>query len=133
MALRIGSYCLLLQVFDMPTSLAFYRDTLGFNVADDVPLDGRCDFAMLDLHGSGLMLNTAYESEERPSEPVQSRRAAHSDTALFFDCTDVDSAFAHLRSLGINVTPPVVRDYGMKQIYLKDPDGYEICLQERAV
>jgi hypothetical protein len=23
----------------------------------------------------------------------------------------------------------VITDYGMKQLYLKDPDGYEICLQ----
>jgi len=132
MALQIGGYCLLLQVFDMPTSIAFYRDTLGFNVADDVPLDGRCDFAMLDLHGNRLMLNTAYEADERPSEPLPTRCAAHSDTALFFDCADVDEAFTHLGSLGIDVSPPVVRDYGMKQIYLKDPDGYEICLQELA-
>jgi catechol 2,3-dioxygenase-like lactoylglutathione lyase family enzyme len=132
MALQIGGYCLLLQIFDMPTSIAFYRDTLGFNVASDVPSDGRCDWAMLDLNGSRLMLNTAYESDERPSERVPTRAAAHSDTALFFDCADVDGAFAHLGSLGVEVSQPVVRDYGMKQIYLKDPDGYEICLQERA-
>jgi hypothetical protein len=28
------------------------------------------------------------------------------------------------------VKPPVVTGYGMKQLYLKDPDGYEICLQQ---
>ena len=32
MSLRIGGFATLLQVFDMPTSLAFYRDVLGFDV-----------------------------------------------------------------------------------------------------
>lgn len=129
MTLRIGGFSPLLQVFDMPTSIAFYRDVLGFEVADDVPDDGKCDFAMLSLHGSELMLNTAYEADDRPPRPDPSRVAAHGDTALFFDCADVDAACVYLRSRGIGVADPVVRDYGMKQLYLADPDGYEICLQ----
>lgn len=131
MALRIGGYGLLLQVFDMPASIAFYRDVLGFTVASDVPPDGSCDFAMLELHGTELMLNTAYEAEDRPATPVASRRAAHSDTGLYFDCAEVDDACIQLRARGVDVSSPVVREYGMKQIYLKDPDGYEICLQQR--
>ena len=130
--LRIGGFSPLLQVFDMPTSIAFYRDVLGFSVASDVPDDGQCDFAMLTLHRTELMLNTAYEADRRPSEPDPSRVAAHGDTSLFFDCADVDAAFEQLRARGIAVAEPVVRDYGMKQLYLKDPDGYEICLQHPA-
>jgi catechol 2,3-dioxygenase-like lactoylglutathione lyase family enzyme len=45
------------------------------------------------------------------------------------DCADVDAACAYLRRKGIDVSEPVVRDYGMKQLYLNDPDGYEICFQ----
>jgi hypothetical protein len=30
--LRIGGFATLIQVFDMPTSLAFYRDVMGFEV-----------------------------------------------------------------------------------------------------
>jgi glyoxylase I family protein len=41
----------------------------------------------------------------------------------------VDAACAYLRSKGIDVSDPFVRDYGMKQLYFKDPDGYEICFQ----
>ena len=129
MTLRIGGFAPLLQVFDMPTSLAFYRDILGFEVASDVPEDGQCDFAMLRLHDSELMLNTAYEADERPPQADAGRIAAHGDTALFFDCADVDAAYAFLRERGVDATRPVVRDYGMKQVYFKDPDGYDICLQ----
>jgi catechol 2,3-dioxygenase-like lactoylglutathione lyase family enzyme len=119
----------LLQVFDMPAALAFYRDVLGFTVTSDVPENDQCDFVMLELDGTELMLNTAYEAGDRPPAPDSARVAAHRDTALFFGCADVDEAYAYLRSRGLEVDAPVVRDYGMKQVYLTDPDGYEICLQ----
>ena len=41
--LSIGGFATLIQVFDMPTSLAFYRDVPGFEVISDAPEDGRCD------------------------------------------------------------------------------------------
>lgn len=129
MSLRIGGFVTLLQVFDMPTSLAFYRDVLGFEVASDAPDDGMCDWVMLKRHESELMLNTAYEVDDRPPAPEPARIAAHADTALFFGCEDVDAAYAFLQQRGVAANAPVITDYGMKQLYLKDPDGYDICLQ----
>ncbi|HEX2446394.1 MAG TPA: VOC family protein [Vicinamibacterales bacterium] len=129
MELKIDGLCPLLQVFDMPTSLAFYRDVLGFTVVSRAPDTDDCDWALLRLNESGLMLNTAYEADDRPPAPDPSRVAAHRDTALFFDCADVDGAYAYLRGKGISASKPVVQGYGMKQVYLTDPDGYELCLQ----
>jgi len=128
--LRIGGFATLVQVFDMPTSLAFYRDVMGFDVISDAPEDGRCDWVWLKRGESELMLNTAYEADDRPPAPDPARVAAHADTSLYFGCDDVDAAYAHLRALGVGAKEPIVTDYGMKQIYLKDPDGYEICLQQ---
>jgi glyoxylase I family protein len=127
--LRIGGFTTLLQVFDMPASIEFYQDVLGFEVVSSVPDDLRCDFAMLSRSGTELMLNTAYEAHERPAARDPERTKAHGDTALYFDCADVDEARAFLLKRGVVVDDPIVRDYGMKQLYLKDPDGYEICLQ----
>lgn len=132
MSLSIGGFATLLQVFDMPTSLAFYRNVLGFTPVSDIPQDGQCDWAWLKLHDSELMLNTAYESDSRPSAPDPARIAAHGDTALFFGCEDVDAAYDHLKQLGVAAKPPVTTGYGMRQVYLDDPDGYNICLQHPA-
>jgi len=76
-----------------------------------------------------LMLNTAYEEDSRPPEPDRARIAAHDDTAIFFGCPDVDAAYAHLRSRAKNVKAPKVATYGMKQLYVRDPDGYNLCFQ----
>jgi uncharacterized glyoxalase superfamily protein PhnB len=55
--------------------------------------------------------------------------AAHNDTALFFGCEDLDGAYRHLRAHGLSVKEPAVAPYGMKQLYVTDPDGYGLCFQ----
>ena len=132
MALNVRGLAPLLQVYDMPTSVRFYRDVLGFEIVSTSPLLGedRFHWAWLRLGDVELMLNTAYEFDnDRPVEPDHARMAAHGDTGLFFGCPDVDAAYEELRGKGVTVKQPVVIGYGMKQLYLRDPDGYELCFQ----
>ena len=130
MTLRIGGFATLIQVFDMPTSLRFYRDVMGFTVISDAPEDGRCDWVWLKCGESELMLNTAYEADDRPESPDPARVSAHADVILYFDCEDVDAAYAYFRARGVAAKEPTVTFYGMKQVYLTDPDGYELCVQQ---
>ena len=134
MGIKVEGAAPLIQVFDMPRSVAFYRDVLGFEVVETSPPRGPDDFdwGMLRLEGIHLMLNTAYEADERPPEPDPYRVRAHGDTALFFSCPDVDAAYTQLRAKGLRLEPPSIAPYGMKQLHLADPDGYGICLQWRA-
>jgi catechol 2,3-dioxygenase-like lactoylglutathione lyase family enzyme len=118
-----------MQVFDMPTSVAFYRDVLGFSVVKQSGPGDDFDWGLLKLDGVELMLNTAYEREDRPAAPDRTRIAAHEDTTLFFSCRDVDAVYAQLRTKGVAVHEPTVAPYGMKQLYVKDPDGYLLCFQ----
>lgn len=131
MALKMQGMAPLVQVFDMPRSVAFYRDVLGFEVVTTSPPRGRDDFdwGLLRRDGIDLMLNTAYEMDDRPPRPDPTHVATHGDTAFYFGCPDVDAAYAELREKGVATQPPAVAPYGMKQLYLKDPDGYTICFQ----
>ena len=128
MPIKVEGVTTLIQVFDMPTSLAFYRDVLGFEIVMRSGPGDDFDWGFLRLDGAALMLNTAYEKETRPAKPDPSTMLAHNDTGFFFTA-DPDAAYEHLRSKGIEVLPPKVAPYGMKQLYLKDPDGYVICFQ----
>lgn len=97
MAIEIRGSAPLLQVFDMPTSVRFYRDLLGFAVAStDGRLAEECDWVLLRLGDVELMLNTAYEADERPAAPDPARIASHEDVCIFFDCPDVDLTYEHL-------------------------------------
>ncbi len=134
MALDVRGMCPLLQVFDMATSLKFYCDVLGFAIemTDANTVAPNHNWVLLRRDGIDLMLNTAYEYDKRPPAPDARRVAAHHDTGLFFGAPDVDAVYADLRAKGLDVKPPKVAPYGMKQLYLQDPDGYGICFQWRA-
>jgi glyoxylase I family protein len=131
MGIRVEGLAPLLQVFDMARSVAFYRDVLGFEVTATSPVRGPDDFdwCLLRLDGATVMLNTAYEEDQRPAQPDPARVDAHADTGLFFGCREVDAAYEYLRGKGVDLKPPTTAPYGMRQLYLNDPDGYVICFQ----
>lgn len=129
MALRIAGTVTLLQVFDMPTALHFYRDLLGFGVVQQSAPTDQCDWVWLRHGDAEVMLNTAYEAGLRPAVPDPERQRAHDDTTLFLGCPEVDAAYAYLRSQGIAASPPKTAPYGMRQVFLHDPDGFGLCLQ----
>lgn len=134
MAIDVRGVCTLVLVFDMPTSLKFYRDVLGFEVVgtSDDDAGDNVDWCHLRLGKTELMLNGMYEAGDRPPRPDKARSTAHSDTCLYFGCPDVDTAYRHLRAKGIAVKEPTVAAYGMKQLYVLDPDGYNLCFQWEA-
>jgi catechol 2,3-dioxygenase-like lactoylglutathione lyase family enzyme len=131
MPIAMQGLCPLIQLYDMPTSVRFYRDVLGFELFGSSPPRSLDDFdwCWLKRNGTELMLNTAYEHDSRPPAPDPSRVAAHEDICLYIGCPDVDAAYGHLRAQGIAIHEPKIAHYGMKQLYLKDPDGFTICFQ----
>ena len=133
MSIHLESGIPLFFVYDVPTAVAFYRDILGFEIVNiSKPFsEAKDDFGWC-LMRSGLvelMLNNAYENNIRPTEADASHLAAHRDTAIYFGCRDVDGAYTYLHSLGITAREPKVSYYGMKQLYVNDPDGYTLCFQ----
>lgn len=129
MGFDFGGLSPLLQVFDMPASLRFYRDALGFEVTSSSGPGDEADWVWLRRGNVDLMLNTAYDAGARPAEPDARRVEAHGDTAMYFSCREPEAAYEHLRASGVDVRPPTVAPYGMRQLYVTDPDGYVLCFQ----
>ena len=131
MSIEVGGVLTLIQVFDMPTPVRFYRDVLGFEIIQTTtPREGdQFDWGLLRLNDTELMLNTAYEQDDRPAAPDPARIEAHRDTCLYFSCPDVDGAYRHLQAHGVETEGPKIVPWGSKQLYLHDPDGYTLCFQ----
>jgi len=125
----------LIQVFDMPTSLAFYRDKLGFEVVSASPVvdtpEGKFSNWMWLRSGSvDLMLNTAYDSGERPGAPDAFRMASHGDTGMYIGCPDLDETYATFTRAGLKIDPPTMSSYGLRQFSLRDPDNFQLVFQQ---
>ena len=129
MPIKITSIAPLIQVFDMPKSVAFYRDVLGFELVATSEPGPHFDWAMLKHGGATIMLNTKYERDQRPPQPEPP--AGRDDFTLYFGCADVDAAYAELRGK-CDVDPPVTMHYGMRQLNVRDPDGFHLCFQHPA-
>ena len=132
MGIEIKGLTPLLQVFNMPRALAFYRDVLGFEVVSDSGNGDDSSWVWLRLNGADLMLNDQYEPGQVPDAPPAERVRWHGDTCLYFGCPDPDAAYEYLRSKGVDLKPPKTAPYGMRQLVVKDPDNYDLCFQCRA-
>ena len=119
----------MIQVFDMPASIRFYRDVLGFAVVTASGPVPQCSWALLRRNADEIMLNTQFEDDDRPPAPESARQAAHKDTCFYFGCYDLDAAYAHLQANGVAAQKPSTAPYGMRQLYFEDPDGYHLCFQ----
>jgi glyoxylase I family protein len=117
-----------LQVHDMARSIAFYCDVLGFQVMATSPRHAtEVDWCMLAQGEIAIML--AASSEPAARTAAESILPDDRGIALYFGCTDVDAAHAQLQRLSYPVAAPVTTPYGMRQLRLRDPDGFELCLQ----
>jgi glyoxylase I family protein len=122
MALTVGGLTPMLEVYDLPRSLAFYRDVLGaeLTMGDD------SWWCMLRIGEAQIMLNTAYEDDERPPMPEPRRVRAHADTSLYFSTLDPYAVYANFRQKQWPATEPSLTSYGMLEVTAQDPDGFQL-------
>ncbi len=137
MAIEAEGLCPLVQVFDMPRSVRFYCELLGFEFVSRSPTYATEDgvelfhWAWLRRGGAQIMLNTAYDEGERPDAPHAARLRAHDDTSFYFDCKDLDKAYAEVLAFGIACKPPAITGYGFRALSFNDPDGFGIILHHK--
>ena len=102
MAIELRGSAPLFEVFDMPAAFAFYRGVLGFEVVstnkqkDADPAD--VDWAWLRLNDVDVMLNTAYDQDERPPERDPKRVCGY---GVCFSSTCRDRGCEQFRQMSI--------------------------------
>ena len=133
-----------LQVADLDRSVAFYHDTLGFEImfswnpqADYIrELVGypNADIhaAILRLPGTEVVLELLeYRNVERT--PVDTRTANPGTAHIAFFVDDLDALYTDLAARGVRsvsppVTPTIGPNEGGRAVYLMDPDGIRVEL-----
>lgn len=135
--------CLMLTVRDMAKSLAFYRETLGFELREAWPDKERPLWANLVLDKQAIMLGQHMSPEELEkwmpegspecAEKVGEARefAAHKagvGMIAYVAVPDVDAFHARLTKLGVKASAPRTQFYGQRDFTIVDPDGYRLTL-----
>ena len=114
-----------LLVEDMPRARAFYRDTLGIELLND--LGEYVEFKPSPSFYLALFTRNAFELGE-PAIPVAPASGQRAVLALQVDA--LDAFYVRLREQGADIVSTQTNhaEWGLRTVFLRDPDGNLICL-----
>ncbi|HUR28746.1 MAG TPA: VOC family protein [Planctomycetota bacterium] len=131
----------ILTVRDMKTSLAFYRDKLGFQLEGCWPDEQNPMWANLMLDGQSVMMGPNMQRDEvkkwcgnDPVELEQKLRVIDDfdkhkhgvGIATYVMVADIDAWHAQVAKKGVKFAgAPKTQFYGLREVSLEDPDGYQ--------
>ncbi|MFF0990949.1 VOC family protein [Kocuria nitroreducens] len=111
-----------LYVADQEEALAFYRDTLGFDVVMDADMGAGARWIEVRPRGAqtSIVLSAAAAFGRSPGEGAY----------LTFAADDVAGTVAELRSKGLTVSDPISEPWGTYAT-VDAPDGHQLQFHER--
>lgn len=122
---------------DPEASLAFYRDTLGFEVRNDVGYNG-LRWITVGPKGQPDTSIVLHPPAVTPGITEQERRtitemmAKGSFGMLILATADLDKTFARLQAQDAEIVEePTVQPYGVRDCAVRDPAGNLLRIQER--
>ncbi len=122
---------------DPEASLAFYRDTLGFEVRNDVGWEGMrwITVGPAGQPSTSIVLHPPFADPgvtEEERRTVSEMMAKGTYATIVLATPDLDGAFARLEAGGAEVVQePIDQDYGVRDCAFRDPAGNLVRIQER--
>ena len=122
---------------DPEASLAFYRDTLGFDVRNDVGYEGMrwITVGPTGQPGTSIVLHPPFADPgitEEERRTVTEMMAKGTYATIVLATPDLDGAFARLEASGAEVVQePTDQPYGVRDCAFRDPAGTLVRIQER--
>ena len=123
---------------DPEASLAFYRDTLGFEVRLDVGYESMrwITVGPPGQPGTSIVLHPpaadpGITDEERRT--IEEMMAKGTYGMILLATPDLDATFERLQASDADIVQePIAQDYGVRDCALRDPAGNMIRIQERS-
>lgn len=110
------------RVANLPSSLKFYVDGLGFEKTKEWVHEGRLRWCWLECGGAAIMLQEKWQ-EGQDSKETMGRPGVGVSVCLM--CEDALSVYESARLKGVLAEPPFVGN-GLWVVAFSDPDGYRI-------
>jgi catechol 2,3-dioxygenase-like lactoylglutathione lyase family enzyme len=122
---------------DPDASLAFYRDSLGFEVRNDVAYGALrwLTVGPADQPDTSIVLYPPAAEQDVTEEErrtVAEMMAKGSYARIILSTADLDDAFARLQASGADVVQePIEQPYGVRDCAFRDPAGNLIRINEQ--
>jgi catechol 2,3-dioxygenase-like lactoylglutathione lyase family enzyme len=128
----ILSTCFVL-VHDPDLALAFYRDTLGLEVRNDV---ANGDFRWITVGGAsqpgvGIVLTNYLNGSPADNDALAALLAKGALNGVHFRSDDLEAAFAKVRADGAEIVQePTEQFWGAKDFAVRDPSGNMVRIEQ---
>jgi predicted enzyme related to lactoylglutathione lyase len=122
---------------DPDASLTFYRDTLGFEVRNDVGYNGMrwITVGPRGQPGTSIVLFPPSASpgvNEDEQRTIAEMMAKGTYAMMLLATPDLDAAFERIQASGAEIVEePTVQPYGVRDCAIRDPAGNLLRVQER--
>src|SRR5262245_30746970 len=123
----VGHWGVRYQVNDVPQAIAFYTQTLGFNL----DMQNLSAFGLVSIGGLKLILSGPGASGSRPM-PDGRQQEPGGWNRVVLQVQDLPLRIANLKKAGVGFRNEMEVGPGGKQIQIEDPDGNPIELFEPA-
>jgi predicted enzyme related to lactoylglutathione lyase len=121
---------------DPEATLAFYRDTLGFELRNDVGYGGMrwLTVGPVDQPGTSIVLHPpavdpGVTDEERRT--ITEMMAKGTYATMLLGTADLDATFERIESSGVEIVQePTEQPYGIRDCAIRDPAGNLLRIQQ---
>jgi len=117
----------MMAVRDMAKAIAFYRDSLGFELGMAFPDADSPEYADLSKDGMVLMFIPAQSCGIGPGEKLGT------GVNLYMEIDDdIDRYCAELKGKGVKIAADIKDEpFGIRDFTVEDPDGYKLTFNQR--
>jgi len=130
-----------LMVDDVRQTITFYTDMLGCSLRMAVPADKSgvadamkdgIDYIYAQMACGDIEIMFQEKNSLREDVPAFAEQDVGGSVALYFEVTDIDAVYASLQGKVDVVKDLETAWYGMREFYIRDCNGYILCLAEQA-
>lgn len=116
----------LVQVHDADLALAFYRDTLGLELRNDVANEGYrwVTVGAASQPGVEIVLTNYVNGSPADGDVVAGLLAKGALNGVHFHADNLDAAFSRIKAAGAEIVQePTDQPWGVRDCALRDPSG----------
>lgn len=128
------------MVRDLQVSIAFYQNILGFSIRMAVDeeknilvtgLSPETKLIYAQLEKDGVEIMVQQQSSMVEDLPVLSGCDIGASVSFYMIVEDIDELFQLVRGKADCIREPETTWYGMREFYIRDPDGYILGFAEQ--